>query len=144
VTRRFLSWACFSAFLAAAAVGRAAAQNPVPPPPAPPPPAAQEREPPEEDESLKPKEYTFNPLEASQDVKVGTYYFKKGSYAAARRRFTEATKWDPGMAEAYLRLGETQEKLKDSKAAKAAYSKYLELAPDSKEAESVRKKLARH
>jgi tetratricopeptide (TPR) repeat protein len=123
--------------LAVAAAGRVAAQQPAPPPP-----AAQEQEPPEEDESQKPKEYSFNPLEASQDVKIGNYYFKKGNYKAAQKRFAEATKWDPGFAEAYLRLGETEEKLKDGKAAKAAYSKYLELAPDSKEADSVRKKIA--
>ena len=139
MTRWLRSWACFSASLAIAAGGRAAAQQP----PAPPPPAAQEQEPPEEDESLKPREYSFNPLEAAHDLKVGNYYFKKGSYKAAQRRFTEATKWDPGFAEAYLRLAETEEKLKDSKAAKAAYSRYLELAPDSKEADSVRKRLAK-
>jgi hypothetical protein len=32
--------------------------------------------------------------------------------------------------------------MKDSKAAHEAYAKYLELAPDSKEAASVKKKLA--
>jgi tetratricopeptide (TPR) repeat protein len=133
------SWACFSAFLVVVAGGRALAQQPAPPPP-----AAQEQEPPEEDENLKPKEYSFNPLEAAQDLKIGNYYFKKGNYKAAQRRFTEATKWDPGFAEAYLRLGETNEKLKDSKGAKAAYSKYLELAPDSKEADSIRKKVGHH
>ncbi len=32
--------------------------------------------------------------------------------------------------------------MKDKKAAEDAYSKYLALAPDSKEAESIKKKLA--
>jgi len=105
-------------------------------------PEVQEQEPPEEDESLKPKEYTFNPLEAEKDLKVGNYYFKKGNYKGALNRFREATKWNPNYAEAYLRLGESEEKMKDTKAAHEAYAKFLELAPDSKEAASVKKKLA--
>src|ERR1700689_1894606 len=35
----------------------------------------QDQEPPEEDESIKPKTYSFNPLEAEKDLKVGFYYF---------------------------------------------------------------------
>jgi tetratricopeptide (TPR) repeat protein len=101
-----------------------------------------EQEPPEEDESLAPKTYSFNPLEAEKDLKVGLYYFKKGNYKASTSRFHEATLWNPTFAEAFLRLGESEEKLKDKKAADEAYSKYLALAPDSKEAEGVKKKLA--
>lgn len=107
------------------------------------PPAPQEQEPPEEDESLKPKEYGFNPLQAAHDLQVGNFYFKKGNYRAAARRFSEASKWDPGYAEAFLRLGEAEEKLKDWKSARAAFEKYLELAPDAKDADSVRKKLTK-
>ena len=59
------------------------------------------------------------------------------------KRFTEATCWDPGNAEAHLRLGETYEKQKDMKNAHAAYAKYLELVPDAKNASSIRKKLKR-
>jgi tetratricopeptide (TPR) repeat protein len=102
-----------------------------------------EQEPPEEDESLAPKTYSFNPLEAEKDLKVGAYYFKKSNYKAAASRFREATLWNPTDAEAFLRLGESEEKLKDKKAAQEAYEKYLALAPDGKEAESVKKKLAR-
>lgn len=101
-----------------------------------------EQEPPEEDESLKPKEYSFNPLEAERDLKIGNYYFKKGNYKAAASRFVEATRWNPNYAEAFLRLGESDEKLKDKAAAQQAYTKYLELAPDAKDAEAVKKKLA--
>jgi len=103
----------------------------------------QEQEPPEEDESLAPKTYSFNPLEAEKDLKVGLYYFKKGNYKASASRFREATLWNPTYAEAFLRLGESEEKLKDKKAADEAYSKYLALAPDAKESEGVKKKLAR-
>jgi tetratricopeptide (TPR) repeat protein len=102
----------------------------------------EEQEPPEEDESLAPKTYSFNPLEAEKDVKVGLYYFKKGNYKASTSRFREATLWNPTYAEAFLRLGESEEKMKDKKAAADAFQKYLALAPDSKEAPSVKKKLA--
>ena len=102
-----------------------------------------EQEPPEEDESLAPKTYSFNPLEAEKDLKVGLYYFKKGNYKASASRFREATLWNPTYAEAFLRLGESEEKLKDKKAADEAYTKYLALAPDAKDAEAVKKKLGR-
>ena len=102
----------------------------------------QEQEPPEEDESIAPKTYSFNPLEAEKDLKVGSYYFKKGNYKAAMSRFREATMWNPTYAEAFLRLGESEEKLKDKKAAAEAYQKFVTLAPDDKQAEAIKKKLA--
>lgn len=105
-------------------------------------PQVQEQEPPEEDESVAPKTYSFNPLEAEKDLKVGLYYFKKHDYKASTSRFREATLWNPTYAEAFLRLGESEEKMKDKKAANEAYEKYLSLAPDSKDAASVKKKLA--
>lgn len=105
-------------------------------------PQQQEQEPPEEDPSLVPKTYSFNPLEADKDLKVGLYYFKKGNYKAAMSRFHEATLWNPTFAEAFLRLGESAEKLKDKKAAHEAYEKYIALAPNEKQAEAIKKKLA--
>jgi tetratricopeptide (TPR) repeat protein len=101
----------------------------------------QEQQPPEEDETLKPKEYAFNPLEAERDVKVGLFYYKKSNYKAAANRFREATLWNPSLAEAFLRLGESEEKLNNKKAAQEAYAKYLELAPDAKDADAIKKKL---
>ncbi len=101
-----------------------------------------QQEPPVEDEALKPKEYSFNPLQANKEVEIGNYYLKKHSYRAAVKRFTEATKWNPTDAMAFLRLGEADEKLKDAAAAQAAYAKYLELQPDAKNADSIRKKLS--
>ena len=103
----------------------------------------QEQAPPEEDESLAPKEYSFNPLQAAKELRVGNYYFKKGNYRAAAQRFQEATKWDGTQVEAYLRLGEAKEKQQDRKAAAEAYAKYLEVAPDGKDAADVKKRLAR-
>jgi len=101
-----------------------------------------QQEPPEEDEAIAPKEYSFNPLQAEKELRTGDYYFKKKNYKAAVYRFREATKWNPNFAEAYLKLGESEEKLKNRALAREAYAKYLELAPDAKAAESVRNKLA--
>jgi tetratricopeptide (TPR) repeat protein len=98
--------------------------------------------PPEEDKSLAVQVYGFNPLQAQKEISVGNQYFKKGSFRAAAGRFEEATKWNSGEPEAWLRLGEAEEKLRDTKAAKAAYKKYLELAgTTSKTADEIRKKL---
>ncbi len=136
-----------SAFLGLLLAGALAAQDKQlqtrPPEQSKPPSQAQEQEPPEEDDSLAPKTYSFNPLEADKDIKIGLYYFKKGNYKASANRFREATLWNPTSAEAFLRLGESAEKLKDKKAASEAYTKFLALAPDGKDAESVKKKLAR-
>lgn len=108
---------------------------------APPATPAQEQEPPEEDPDLKPKEYSFNPLEAERNITAGNFYFKKGNYRAASNRFTEATKWDPTSQEALLRLAEADEKLHNLAAAREAYTKYLTLNPPAKDAEAVKKKL---
>ena len=107
-------------------------------------PAAQEQAPPEEDDSDKPKEYSFNPLQAEKEVRIGNYYFHKGSYRAAAQRFREATRWNGNSSEAFLRLGEAAEKQKDWKEARQAYQKYLELAgEDDKRSAEVRKKVAK-
>jgi tetratricopeptide (TPR) repeat protein len=100
-----------------------------------------EAEPPEEDEGAKPKEYAFNPLQAQKEITVGEFYMHRKSFTAAAGRFTEATRWNPGLADAYLKLAEADEKLNDRKGAKQAYSKYLELAPDAKNAAAIKKKI---
>ena len=97
--------------------------------------------PPEEDKSIAVPVYGFNPLQAQKEIRTGNYYFKKGSFRAAAGRFEEATKWNSGEPEAWLRLGEAEERLKDHKAARAAYTKYLQLASDTKIADEIRKKL---
>ncbi len=71
----------------------------------------QEEEPPEEDQSFKPRTYDFNPLQATKSINVGDYYLKKGSLAAAKGRYKDATLYDPGSAEAFEKLGEVSEKL---------------------------------
>ena len=76
-------------------------------PPKTPPPAAQEKEQKSkskrralepsleslmDEEPDKPKEYTLNPAQAEQEIKVGTYYLKKGNTSAAIKRYEEATR----------------------------------------------------
>ena len=100
--------------------------------------AAWAQEPPEEDESLVQKEYSFNPLQAQKEVQVGNYYLKKHSFRAAANRYREAIKWNPNDAEAYERLGEACDKLKDPAGAKQAYQKYLELAPNGGNADAAK------
>jgi len=106
-----------------------------------PPTSTQEEVPKEEDTAIGEKEYAFNPLQAEKEIRVGDFYFKKGKYRAAAERFREATKWNGGSSEAWLRLGEAEEREKDPKAAKEAYAKYLDLSPDAKNAPEIRKKL---
>jgi tetratricopeptide (TPR) repeat protein len=101
------------------------------------------QEPAEEDtaENPKPKVYAFNPMQAQKELTVGNFYFKHGKYRAAQLRFEESTKWNPGFAEAWLRLGEAEEKQNDSDGMRKAFEKFLELDPQSKAAEGVRDKL---
>jgi tetratricopeptide (TPR) repeat protein len=106
-----------------------------------PPASTKEEVPKEEDTTLGEKDYAFNPLQAEKEIQVGDFYFKKGKYRAAAERFREATKWNNGSTEAWLRLGEAEEKQKDPKAAKEAYAKYLDLSPDAKNAPEIRKKV---
>jgi tetratricopeptide (TPR) repeat protein len=128
--------------LAALALGIALAQEKKLETQRPKPPAgAQEEIPPEEDAALTTTEYSFNPLQSAKDVGVGNQYLKKGKLRAAEMRYTSATKWNDTNAEAWLKLGEVAERLKDVAKAKASYEKYLELAADAKNAGEIRKKL---
>jgi tetratricopeptide (TPR) repeat protein len=102
-----------------------------------------EEEPPEEDVSLKPKEYALNPLQAQKEITAGNFYSKKGNHRAAQKRYLEATRWDSGSAEAFLKLGESSEKLHDYSTALEAYTKYLELDKNAKDADALRKRIAK-
>jgi len=97
--------------------------------------------PPEEDKAAIPKQYSFNPLQSKKEVSVGEFYFKKGDYRAAAGRFTEATRWNDGNANAWLRLGDAEEKMNDSKATREAWEKFLQLNGKGKAAAEVQKKL---
>jgi len=100
-------------------------------------------EPPEEDETLlkEKRDYEFNPLQALQELKVGRYYMKKGSFKAAAGRFLEATLWDPTSADAFYELGRARERAGNKKGMREAWEQFLELAPDDKRSAEVKKKL---
>jgi tetratricopeptide (TPR) repeat protein len=102
-----------------------------------------ETNPPEEDASVAPKTYAFDPLEAQRCINIGNFYFKKGTkgYRAALGRYEDATKYDPNSAEAFLKVGEVEEKLNNKGAAKIAFERTIKLAPDSKFAKEAHKKL---
>ncbi len=68
-------------------------------------------------------------------------YFRKGNYKAAAMRFRDATQWNQGNADAWMKLGEAEDKRGQPKAARTAYEKYLQLAGNTKNAAEVRKKL---
>jgi tetratricopeptide (TPR) repeat protein len=104
---------------------------------------SKEEIPPEEDTALANTEYSFNPLQSTKDVGVGDQYLKRGKLRAAEMRYTSATKWNDGNAEAWLKLGEVAERLKDADKAKTAYQKYLELASDAKNVKDIRKRLGK-
>jgi tetratricopeptide (TPR) repeat protein len=131
---------CSIALLALALSLSSLAQQPPAPQPATPP-ADDTPLPPEEDKAAAPKVYSFNPLQAQKEINVGEYYAKKGDMRAAAIRFGEATKWDDSNVEAWLRLGETQEKNHNLKAAREAYEKYVQLAPTAKRAPEIKKRL---
>ena len=128
-----------------------AAQEQTTPQNPPPKPQLEERTPPktsgkqavpaEEDKSFLSEAHSFNPLQSQKSVDVGDHYFKNGKFQGAAYRYKDATLWNDGNADAWLKLGRVEEKLKDRAAAKEAYAKFLELSPDAKDAGSIRKKL---
>lgn len=108
-------------------------------------PSVDEDNPPEEDETVAPEKFTLDPLESDRNVKVGNTYMHQGTprgYRAALGRYERATKFNPSNAEAFFKIGEAEEKLKNKDAAKTAFQKVLQLTPpDSKLAKSAKKKL---
>ena len=95
----------------------------------------------EEEEAAEP-EYSFNPIQAKKELAVGNFYAKKGSWRAAAGRYERATKWQPDLPEAYWKLAEARERLKQWGPAAEAYRKYLELPGAEKKAGEVKKKIA--
>ena len=103
-----------------------------------------DQNPPEEDESVAPEKFVLNPLESERNVKVGNFYMHQGKpagYRAALHRYERATKYNPSNVEAFYKIGEAQEKLENKEAAKTAFEKVIQMAPNSKFAKEARKKL---
>jgi TolA-binding protein len=99
--------------------------------------------PPEEDEDVAPKVYPFNPIESDRCIRVGVFYMHQSKYKAAAGRFLDATKYNPNSAEAFFKLGEAEEKLKNTDAAKSAFTRVVQIAPDSKQGREAKKKLSK-
>lgn len=97
----------------------------------------------DEDFSRPEQTYAFNPVQANKELKVGNYYFKKGSFAAAATRYLEATRWDDNFADAFWRLGMSHERLQNPREAIDAYNRYLTLDPAGKKAREARRRLER-
>jgi tetratricopeptide (TPR) repeat protein len=95
----------------------------------------------EDEDVLKHAEYAFNPIQAQKELTIGDFYSRKGSHRAAAGRYLEATKWDPNFGEAFWKLAQAREKLKESAEALGAYQKYVEIEPDGKQSKEARKKI---
>jgi len=72
---------------------------------------------------------------------AGFAYYKMGKYEDSVTWLKAAIEDDPKRAVAYLNLGDAYAKLNHNAEAHQAYAKYLELAPNSKSAPDVKKKL---
>lgn len=83
----------------------------------------------------------FNPVQSKKFVAVGDFYFKKNDFKAATQRYRDATRYNDANADAWLKLGESEEKRGSPKNARAAYEKYLQLAPNAKNASEIKKRL---
>lgn len=135
----------FAGLLSVPLAGQLLPPLPPPPPDYKPPEPPKYEEPPEEDESLStPKVYTFNPLQAKKEIEVGNMHMLRGNYRGAVYRFLEATQWDDGNADAFYKLGEANEKLKDYSAAREAFTKYVGISSDKKKVADVQKRLAKY
>ena len=96
-----------------------------------------------EQKPTPPKVYTYNPVQAKREMDVGAYHMRRSNWAAAESRYEEATKWNPRMADAWLKLAEAREKRGESEKAIEAYQKYLQLEPHAKKKSDVEKSIAR-
>jgi Flp pilus assembly protein TadD len=97
--------------------------------------------PPDEDAVTAKTEYTFNPVKSKKAAAAGDFYLHKGNFKAAAERYREATGWNEGNTDAWMKLGEAEEKRGQKKAAKSAYEKYLQLAGNTKSAMEIKKRL---
>lgn len=80
--------------------------------------------------------------QAAKDIDVGFYYLNEKNYIAAEWRLKEATELKPDIPAAYIGLGQAQQKLGKADDARKSYEAYLQLSPEGKDAEKVKKALA--
>jgi hypothetical protein len=82
-----------------------------------------------------------NPTLATKDTQVGMFYLKTGDFKGAYNRFAEATKADPGNADAVFGLAESARRLNLRDEAVRNYRLYLSALPDGPRAKDSRKAL---
>ena len=85
--------------------------------------------------------FHLDPSVAEFANNVGFAWYRAGKLQDSALWFQQAVALDPQRAVAYLNLGDAYAKLNINAGARRAYAKYLELAPDSKAAPEIRKKL---
>jgi len=83
----------------------------------------------DETKAEEPKEY--NPRLASQNLKVGNYYYKQKNYDAAIQRYLEAIGFQPSLADAYTALARAYEKNGRLSKAIQAYKEFVQKNPES-------------
>jgi peptidoglycan/xylan/chitin deacetylase (PgdA/CDA1 family)/TolA-binding protein len=83
----------------------------------------------------------LNPASALYPNNAGFALFKLENYDESAKWYQQAIALDPGRAIAYLNLGDCYAKLGHNTQAKQAYEKFLQLAPTSKSAPEVQKKI---
>lgn len=84
---------------------------------------------------------TADPARAHQDTQVGMFYLQTHDYKGAYERFAEATRVDPGNADAVFGLAEAAEHMNHRDEAIRNYRLYLSALPDGPRAKEVRKAL---
>jgi len=89
----------------------------------------------------------YDPILASQNLKVGNYYFKKKNYDAAIQRYLDAIASQPDLIDAYAALARAYEKNGNLSKAIQAFKVFIQKNPDSpkvadfkSEAEKLEKK----
>jgi tetratricopeptide (TPR) repeat protein len=83
-----------------------------------------------------------NAQQAEKDVDVGFYYLNQKNYVAAESRLREAVELKPDLTAAYIGLGQAQQKLGKTEAARESYEAYLKLSPDGHDVDKVKKAMA--
>jgi tetratricopeptide (TPR) repeat protein len=84
---------------------------------------------------------TANPRLARTDTQVGLFYLQTHNYQGAYERFAEASRIDPGNAEAVFGLAESARHLDRRDEAIRNYQVYLSALPDGPRAKEARKAL---
>ena len=74
---------------------------------------------------------------------AGIDFYRKGQYDDALDVFTEARRANPSYSPAWYGLGIVNEALGHKGAAKAAYQRYLQLAPNAANADQIRFRITR-